>query len=99
MEALNKLRKQLESKELIVAPGAWDGISARLIEQAGFPVAYMTGAGVAAANGYPDFGLVTLTEMTAASADLDPFGVDSCYRRRGHGFRERPECAPYGPGI
>ncbi|MFM0380890.1 isocitrate lyase/PEP mutase family protein [Paraburkholderia strydomiana] len=70
MEAVNKLRKQLESKELIVAPGAWDGISARLIEQAGFPVAYMTGAGVAAANGYPDFGLVTLTEMTAAARTL-----------------------------
>jgi 2-methylisocitrate lyase-like PEP mutase family enzyme len=70
LEAVNKLRKQLESKELIVAPGAWDGISGRLIEQAGFPVAYMTGAGVAAANGYPDFGLVTLTEMTAAAGTL-----------------------------
>lgn len=70
MEAVSKLRKQLESTELIVAPGAWDGISARLIEQAGFAVAYMTGAGVAAANGYPDFGLVTLTEMTAAARTL-----------------------------
>jgi 2-methylisocitrate lyase-like PEP mutase family enzyme len=53
----------LRSRELIVAPGVYDGITARLVEQAGFPALYMTGAGTAAAAGFPDYGLVTMTEM------------------------------------
>lgn len=58
-----KLRALLRSDQIVVAPGAYDGITAKLIAQAGFPVAYMTGAGTAASLGYPDFGLVTMTEM------------------------------------
>lgn len=58
-----KLRALLRAPEIVVAPGAYDGITAKLIAQAGFPVAYMTGAGTAASLGYPDFGLVTMTEM------------------------------------
>jgi len=50
---------------MIVAPGAYDGITARLIEQAGFAAIYMTGAGTAASLGYPDLGLVTMSEMVA----------------------------------
>ncbi len=46
-----------------MAPGAYDGLTARLIASAGFSVAYMTGAGTAAGLGYPDFGLLTMTEM------------------------------------
>jgi 2-methylisocitrate lyase-like PEP mutase family enzyme len=61
-------RQLLESRELIVAPGAYDGITARLVEQAGFPLVYMTGAGTAAARGYPDYGLLTLTEMVENAA-------------------------------
>jgi 2-methylisocitrate lyase-like PEP mutase family enzyme len=48
---------------MVVAPGAYDCITARLIEQAGFPAVYMTGAGTSAAHGLPDYGLVTMTEM------------------------------------
>jgi 2-methylisocitrate lyase-like PEP mutase family enzyme len=48
---------------MIVAPGAYDGITARTIAQAGFDAVYMTGAGTAATFGYPDYGLVTLSEM------------------------------------
>lgn len=53
----------LGSGEMIVAPGAYDGGTAMLVEAAGFPAVYMTGAGVAATYGLPDYGLITLTEM------------------------------------
>jgi 2-methylisocitrate lyase-like PEP mutase family enzyme len=48
---------------MIVAPGAYDSITARTIAQSGFPAVYMTGAGTAATLGYPDYGLVTMSEM------------------------------------
>lgn len=63
MSAARELRRQLHERKLIVAPGAYDCITARLIEQAGFSAVYMTGAGTAATLGYPDYGLVTMTEM------------------------------------
>jgi 2-methylisocitrate lyase-like PEP mutase family enzyme len=48
----------------LVAPGAVDALTARIVEEAGFPLVYVTGAGVANAMlGAPDVGLVTLTEM------------------------------------
>jgi 2-methylisocitrate lyase-like PEP mutase family enzyme len=50
---------------MLTAPGAYDCITARMIEQAGFPLLYMTGAGTAATLGYPDYGLVTMSEMAA----------------------------------
>jgi 2-methylisocitrate lyase-like PEP mutase family enzyme len=49
---------------MVVAPGAYDALSARLIEQAGFPAVYMTGFGAAAALlGRPDIGLLSGSEM------------------------------------
>src|ERR1700751_3780224 len=68
--APGSLRDVLSADGLVVAPGAYDGIGARLVEQAGFPVVYMTGAGTAAALGFPDYGLVTMTEMTANAVVL-----------------------------
>jgi len=59
----NLFRALLSRPGLIIAPGAYDALTARLVEQAGFPLVYMTGAGTAAARGFPDYGLVTLTEM------------------------------------
>src|SRR5580693_10604549 len=58
-----RFRELLRRDGMVVAPGAYDCITARLIERAGFAAAYMTGAGTAATLGYPDFGLVTMTEM------------------------------------
>ncbi|WP_194925005.1 isocitrate lyase/PEP mutase family protein [Catenulispora pinisilvae] len=59
-----RLRALLDSKQLIVAPGVFDGISAQLAERTGHVAAYLTGAGVAASGfGLPDIGLVTQTEM------------------------------------
>ncbi len=65
----------LQRDGMAVAPGAYDGITARLIAQAGFDAVYMTGAGTAAALGYPDFGLVTMSEMVANARRIAE-GVD-----------------------
>lgn len=61
--ASTRLRALLRQEGMIVAPGAYDCIGARVIEQAGFAAVYMTGAGTAATLGYPDYGLVTMSEM------------------------------------
>lgn len=63
-----RLRRLLHAPEMIVAPGAYDGIGARLIEQAGFPAVYMTGAGTSMARGFPDFGLLSMSEMVDNAA-------------------------------
>ena len=61
----------LNAPGIIVAPGAYDGLSARLVERQGFKAVYMTGAGTAAsALGQPDIGLTTLTEMTTHAAHI-----------------------------
>ena len=59
-----RLRGLLASGGTIVAPGAFDPLAARLVEEAGFPAVYMTGFGTSAALlGRPDVGLLTMTEM------------------------------------
>jgi len=63
MAMTTQLRELLRTDHLLAAPGAYDCITARLVEQAGFSVVYMTGAGTAATLGYPDYGLVTMSEM------------------------------------
>lgn len=70
MSQAARFREMLKSGKMIVAPGAIDCITGRLIDQAGFPAAYMTGAGTAATLGYPDYGLVTMTEMVANAARI-----------------------------
>src|ERR671929_766797 len=62
MSRATKLR-QLLKQDMIIAPGAYDCITARCIAQADFNAVYMTGAGTAATLGYPDYGLVTMSEM------------------------------------
>ena len=65
MSQAARFRELLRRNGMVVAPGAYDCITARLIERAGFDAVYMTGAGTAATLGYPDFGLVTMSEMVA----------------------------------
>src|SRR5580700_5852987 len=60
-----RFRELVRRNGMVVAPGAYDCITARLIERAGFDAVYMTGAGTAATLGYPDFGLVSMSEMVA----------------------------------
>ena len=60
----------LAGGEMITAPGVYDGLMARLVAQAGFRAAYMTGAGTAVSFGLPDYGLLTMTEMVANAARI-----------------------------
>jgi len=60
-----RLREILGRPGMVVAPGSYDAISACAIARSGFDAVYMTGAGTAASLGFPDFGLVTMTEMVA----------------------------------
>lgn len=58
------LRNLLERDEPVLAPGAYDALTARIIEQAGFPAVYMTGFGSSASLlGRPDVGLLGMAEM------------------------------------
>jgi 2-methylisocitrate lyase-like PEP mutase family enzyme len=68
--AARQLRDLLARDAMLVAPGAYDGISARAIASAGFPAVYMTGAGTAATLGYPDYGLATMTEMVESAGRI-----------------------------
>lgn len=54
MTKARQLRELIGEDGLLTAPGAYDCITARMIEQAGFRAVYMTGAGTAAMLGYPD---------------------------------------------
>jgi 2-methylisocitrate lyase-like PEP mutase family enzyme len=65
-----RLRAALREPGMLVAPGAYDGLTAMLVAQAGFPAVYMTGAGTSVAQGYPDFGLLTASEMIANAARM-----------------------------
>lgn len=58
-----RLRHLLASPEMLVAPFVYDGLQAKIAERTGFAAVYMTGFGTAAARGYPDLGLLTMTEM------------------------------------
>jgi carboxyvinyl-carboxyphosphonate phosphorylmutase len=58
------LSELLASGEMVLAPGCYDALGARLVEEAGFSAAYMTGFGTAASRlGQPDVGLLSLPEM------------------------------------
>jgi len=60
--ARKALRRLTERGGYTIVPGAYDTLTARLVEQAGFEAVYLTGGGYSRANGYPDLGLLTLTE-------------------------------------
>lgn len=65
MRATTKLRKMVEGDDIVVAPGAYDGLSARLVEAAGFLAVYASGGAIARSTGIPDLGLLSLNEITA----------------------------------
>jgi len=65
------LRALVAKKQGLVVPGAYDGISARLVQDAGFPAVYMTGYGTAASRlGLPDLGFAGLGEMADHARNL-----------------------------
>jgi 2-methylisocitrate lyase-like PEP mutase family enzyme len=64
------LKKLLQRDKLLVAPGCFDGLSARLVEEAGFEAAYLSGGAVARSMGIPDIGLVTMSEAIERAAQV-----------------------------
>jgi 2-methylisocitrate lyase-like PEP mutase family enzyme len=66
-----QLRQLLAAGAIVQAPGAYDALSARLVQRAGFEAIYMTGFGATASRlGEPDIGLLTQTEMTTHARDM-----------------------------
>lgn len=63
MNAARELRAKLNGSSMVVAPFVYDALQARIAERVGFEAVYMTGFGTAAARGFPDLGLLTMTEM------------------------------------
>jgi 2-methylisocitrate lyase-like PEP mutase family enzyme len=70
MDGARALRDLLASDAMVTAPGAYDGLTAKLVAQAGFSAVYMTGAGTSVSHGYPDFGLLSMTEMVENAARI-----------------------------
>ena len=71
MRTTARFRQLLAAPGIITAPGAYDCLTAAIIEQTGFPAVYMTGAGTSVARiGYPDLALATATEMLANAAAI-----------------------------
>ncbi len=65
------LRRLVEAKAGVVIPGAYDAVSAKLVERAGFPAVYMTGYGTSASRlGLPDLGFAGLGEMSDHARNL-----------------------------
>src|SRR5207302_2143844 len=62
MTPRQKLKALIARRAYTIVPGAYDTLTARLVEQAGFEAVYLTGGGYSRANGYPDLGLLTLSE-------------------------------------
>jgi 2-methylisocitrate lyase-like PEP mutase family enzyme len=63
MSKTELLRSFLNKKKLLVVPGIYDALTARIAQHCGARAIYMTGFGTSASYGYPDFGLLTMTEM------------------------------------
>src|SRR5207342_1932197 len=63
MNTRQAMRHLIAGTGYTLVPGAYDTLTARLVEQAGFAAVYLTGGGYSRANGYPDLGLLTLTEV------------------------------------
>ena len=64
------LKQLLKRDKLLVAPGCFDGLSARLVNEAGFEAAYLSGGAVARSMGIPDIGLVTMSETIERAAQV-----------------------------
>jgi carboxyvinyl-carboxyphosphonate phosphorylmutase len=62
MTPRQQLRRLIGQDGYTMVPGAYDSLTARLVEQAGFAAVYLTGGGYSRASGYPDLGLLSLTE-------------------------------------
>jgi carboxyvinyl-carboxyphosphonate phosphorylmutase len=68
MPHANRIHRLLEKERSLIFPGVYDALGAKLVEQAGFPLTFISGYSVAATHlGLPDFGYLTQTEMVATA--------------------------------
>jgi len=58
-----EFRRLIQADEIVVAPGVYDGLSARIAAAAGFPALYCSGGAIARSSGVPDLGLLSMTEV------------------------------------
>lgn len=65
-----RLSALLSEGRLLVTPGVYDGLSARIAESAGFEVLYVSGGAVARSMGYPDLGITNLNDVVARSREV-----------------------------
>jgi 2-methylisocitrate lyase-like PEP mutase family enzyme len=65
MKTTTKLRQMLNSGQMVTAPFVLNAMHAKIAQSVGFDAVYMTGCGTAAERGFPDVGLLTMTEMVA----------------------------------
>ena len=65
MNGAERLADLLKGPDIVVAPGVYDGLSARIATAAGFSAIYVSGGAVARSSGVPDLGLLTMTEVLA----------------------------------
>jgi 2-methylisocitrate lyase-like PEP mutase family enzyme len=70
VRATTRLRTILGSGRIAVAPGAFDGLSARLVAQAGFPAIYASGGAIARSAGVPDLGLMSVSAIVERLASM-----------------------------
>ncbi len=70
MRATTRLRSLFASGRIVVAPGAYDGLSARLVAQAGFTAVYASGGAIARSAGVPDLGLIAMSAIVDRLASM-----------------------------
>ena len=70
MKPTTRLRRMIAGGDVVVAPGVYDGLSARLAARAGFSAIYATGGGIARSMGYPDLGLLSPSEIVERLANI-----------------------------
>jgi 2-methylisocitrate lyase-like PEP mutase family enzyme len=70
VRATTKFKSMLSGGGIVVAPGAFDGLSARLVEQAGFAAVYASGGAIARSTGVPDMGLITPDEIVQRLSEM-----------------------------
>ncbi len=70
MQATTQLRNSLERDGSRVAPGVFDGLSAKLVGRAGFAACYASGGAIARSTGFPDLGLLSFTEVCDRLAQI-----------------------------
>src|SRR2546422_3044154 len=93
--------RELIARGTVVLPGAFNALTAMQIERAGFGAVYVSGAGIAAARGLPDIGLLSMAEVVAdagtiaqavaipALADADTgYGLPLSVMRTVHAFEQ-----------